>query len=377
MNIQKQEKPIEIWWIDDDHDIPNGRRQKELAALRSEVRGSLDLIPIHPAEFEDNVESLENEFTPDLLLIDFRLDTQKHPSKKKTPYFALDGVSLRGTTLRDRRLKNIPAYLVSKVIKRNQIGSSDDYFDWVLSHDQLVDGGGGSFLMKDASDYRQLRERNREASAFSEPKEIQARLVEAIRDLLCVPRASLPAIADLAYSLVTLLLQEEEKLDVGEVKLTPSRTRSIARWIRTKLHRLRGPLIDEIAVATHLGMKLDYFRDKIEPRLDTNGVKYTGVFQSTASMTYWRQEFLQWILSQHQSIQYSSLAVLSQSSAEHFKVPAKERSTCRVCNKFWPEAIAIDEDDSTVEEPVHWRCSYEATDIASFPGFDVPRRFSE
>ena len=370
------EQRIKVWWIDDDHANKIGPRKAERVALETQTNHALDLVPIHPAEFGEFLSHLSNESKPDLLLIDFRLSNQPHP-EKETPFFARDGVTLRGTTLGDKRLKDVPAYLVSGVTTKEQIGSSDDYFDWVLAHHQLIDGDGGKLLLDDASDYRLLRRRDAAASKLNSRNEIQLVLVAAISDLLRVPEASLESIESIANHTIRSLILSESTLDSEEIRLAPSRPRAIARWVRSALQRLSGPLIDQLRAATMLGTNREYFRTSIEPNLDLASVKYTGVFRDTASMTLWRQALLQSLLLQAETIELSSPASLAQSAAAHFNVPEHEQSICRVCKQPWPEAVAFDEDDPSVEAPVHWRCSNESTDVDSPFGFDVPRSFNE
>ena len=370
------DKRVKVWWIDDDHADKKGPRHGELSALEAEADNALNLVPIHPAEFPDFLSDLSIEAAPDLLLIDFRLNNQKH-TDKETPFFARDGVTLRGTTLGDSRLKDVPAYLVSGVTRESQIGSSDDYFDWVLSHQQLIGGNGGKVLWADASDYKHLREQDAAASAFDDPNLTQQALVTAICDLLNVPDASLFALEDLTQQTINSVLRSQSQLDTEDMKLAPSRPRAVAAWVRSTLQRIRGPLIDDIAAATILGATPDYFKTELKRRLNLEGVEYTGVFRRTASMTLWRQALLQCLESLSDTIHLSPAATLAKSAAAHFGIPENQRSTCRVCNKPWPEAIAFDEDDRTVDAAVHWRCSNEAVHIDSVLGFDVPRSFRE
>ncbi|MDE0077130.1 MAG: hypothetical protein OXM03_04445 [Chloroflexota bacterium] len=372
------EQKIKVWWIDDDHANVKGRREAERDALESQTNQALNLVPIHPADFGEYLLGLSKESRPDLLLIDFRLHHYPHQDpEKKTPFFARDGVTLRGTTLGDRILKDVPAYLVSRVTREAQIGSSDEYFDWVLSHDQLIDDDGGMLLLADAADYRELRERDIAASRSNDPDEIQQVLVDAICEILRVPKTSLGSVQSLVSQKIQTLLRSELNLDSDEIRLAPSRPRAIARWVRTALQRLSGPLIDNLRAATMFGTTVDYFRTQIEPKLDLVAVKYSGIFCATARMTFWRLALMQSLLRQAETIEFSSPASLARTAAEHFKVPEKDRSICRVCRKPWPEAIAFDEDDPRVEAPVHWRCSKEATEIDSVIGFDIPRSFGE
>ena len=368
------ENKIVVWWIDDDHNNSSGPREFERNALEEEADHNLKLIPIHPAVFEEHVARLSTESVPDLLLIDFILNTKQHTSKA-TPLYARDGVALRGMTDGIYELRDIPAYLVSRVTRKAQTGISDDHFDWILSHDQLVGGRGGKLLWEDACAYRTLRRLAELTPHTTDINQLQEFLYPAICDQLRVPAESLHTIEDLVRQTIRYILVKEKKLNSEEMKLVPSRVRAIARWVRATLHRFRGPLVDDLAVATMLGTKLEYFLTELKTKLALEPVKYSGVFQKTASMTVWRQAFLQLLLSQHKTIQLSSLTTLAQSSVETFKVPETGQSVCRVCNKRWPEAIAYDEDDPSVEEAVHWQCSKEALDVDSILGFEVARYF--
>lgn len=370
----KKDNKVTVWWIDDDHADANGPRNRERNKLEAEVENSLELVPIHPAEFDDRVKHLSNESVPDLLLIDFRLNNKQHATKE-TPFYARDGVSLRGITLGINELRDIPAYLVSMVTRNSQTGNSDDRFDWILSHEQLVNGSGGALLWEDATAYKSLRKLD---VAVLRPKKIDkflSTIVPAICEQLRVPNTSLDTLQDLVTQTVRIIIKKEMTLNSTDIKLVPSRLLTIARWVRSTLHRVRGPLIDDLGVATLLGTKLNYFRNVLKPRLSLNEVTYSGIFCTTATLTVWRQAFLQWLVSKHETIQMSSLPTLAESSVKYFNVPDTERSTCRVCNQLWPEAIAADEDDPSVEAAVHWRCTKEATDLDSVLGFDVPRYF--
>ena len=366
-----------IWWIDDDHVDGTGPREAERSALIRQAGAGLDLVAIHPAEFERYALDFTNETAPDLLLIDFRLGMRAHPDPaNSTPYYARDGVRLRGTTLGDESLKEVPAYLVSRVIGDSQTGGSDDQFDWVLSHRQLIERGG-AFLLADALDYRLLRDSHAAASRFDDPKQTQRNLVVALCDLLRVPDSSRESVSEPAHYEIGQLLRNESQLDSDEVKLAPSRPREVARWVRTHLHATRGPLVDERSVANMLGTTLKYFRETLEPRLNLDALKYAGIFHRTATMILWRQAFLHWLLAQNADIQISPPSIMARSAADYFEVPEAERAICRVCRKPWPEAIAFDTDDSSVEAAVHWQCSMEATDRETPLGFDVPRSFSQ
>lgn len=368
---------ITVWWVDDDHVDETGPGEAERAALIRQAGTGLNLVAIHPAEFERYALDLTNETAPDLLLIDFRLGMTAHPEPgNSTPYYARDGVSLRGTTLGDEFLKEVPAYLVSRVIGESQTGGSDEQFDWVLSHHQLIERGG-AFLLADALDYRRLRESHATASRTDDPKQIQRDLVAALCDLLRVPDSSRESVEDPAHYEIGQLLRTESQLDSLEVKLAPSRPREIAGWVRTHLHAIRGPLVDERSVANMLGTTPKYFRETLEPQLNLDALKYTGIFHRTATMILWRQALLQWLLAQSEDIQISPPSNMARTAADHFEVPEAERAICRVCRKPWPEAIAFDTDDSSVEAAVHWRCSMEATDRETALGFDVLRSFSQ
>ena len=366
---------VTVWWIDDDHTGARGPRAAERAVLEEQAGEALNLIAIHPAAFEDRVSDLSDESAPDLLLIDFRLGTGKLPGKD-TPFYARDGATLRGITLGNPRLKDVPAYLVSQVARKEQIGSSDDQFDWVLSHQKLHELGG-MFLATDAKDYRELRNRLGAALGSDGRKKVQRGLVDATCDLLRVPDASLDSVEEVVDHTVGTLLRNELTLDSDKMRLAPSRTRAIARWIRSALQKFRGPLIDELCAATMMGSNLEHFQRAIRPSMNLDSLEYTGIFRGTASMTLWRQDFLQLLVSQGESIQLSPRASLAQSAAEHFCVPEERRSVCRVCRKPLPEAIAFDEDDPRVEDTVHWRCSNEAAGVDSPIGFDIPRSFGQ
>ncbi|MDE0281560.1 MAG: hypothetical protein OXN16_10845 [Gammaproteobacteria bacterium] len=366
---------VTVWWIDDDHADESGTRESERNAmgnaLVSQAGKDLDLIPIHPVDFEDYALNLPDK-RPDLLLIDFRLG-YKEKGDRKTPYFARDGVRLRGTTLGDNILKDVPAYLVSGVIQESQNGTSDDQFDWVLSYQQLTDELGGKFLLDDARDYRRLQDIHDKTPKNIDTKEIQKHLVEGILDLLQVPPDSIESVENIVRHTVANLLQSESKHDSNELQLSPSRPRAIARWIRAAMLNFRGPLIDERSAANMLGANLIYF-NKIK-EFDIESARYRGIFNRTASMTLWKQTFLKILLSKDESIIFPSLKILAKSASDHFSIPENELAVCRVCGEFWPEAIAFDEDDPAVDAAVHWRCSKEVTNVDSLFGFEILRSF--
>lgn len=365
------EGKVTVWWIDDD----SGSRQSDRRQLEQQGEEELKLIAIHPAEIESYLTKIPDRGPPDLLLIDFRLNSVPH-HEKETPFYARDGATLRATTLRDPHLKDIPAYLVSQVAGEEQIGSSDDHIDWVLSHDHLMEQCGGQFLVSDAKDHRAIRQELAAYSGGDDPQEFRRSLVTMVRKLLRVPDASLESTAEAIDHMVGVMLNRQANLDSDKLQLSPSQPRAIARWIRTTLHRNRGPLIDDIAAATMIGSKEEYFKSSIRLELNLDAVEYTGVFQSTAKMNLWRQDLLQWLLSQDPSIEVSPRPSLAKSAAKYFCVPEDQWSTCRVCGELWPEAIAFDEDHPEVERAVHWRCSDEATDVDGGFGLDFPRSFA-
>ncbi len=372
-----QNDTVTVWWVDDDHANHTGPREGERKALQRQAGGELRLVAIHPADFEAHASNLGNERTPDLLLIDFRLGMRSHPNKE-TPLFARDGVSLRGVALGIEGLKDVPAYLVSGVASRRQAGNMDESIDWVLTHTQLTDSLGGAFLLSDARDYRRLgRALDAQRNAAEGAKDDERRLVATVVDLLDVPEESNVVVREVVRHSVGTVLRNESTLDSDEMKLAPSRRRAIARWVRSVLHRVRGPLVDELMAATMLGTTETYFKEVLGPALDLEGAYYGGIFQRTAPMMLWRQALVGRLLKASNGvIVLSSPSTLAQSTAAHFHVPADERAVCRVCGEEWPESVGFDEEDQTVEAAVHWRCSREAQDMDNPVGFDVVRSFS-
>lgn len=369
------EKTTTIWWVDDDHADESSPRDSERRALVRQAGSGLELVPIHPAEFEEQASNLENHPAPDLLLFDFRLGGRKHPAKD-TPLFARNGVTLRGVSLGIEPLKDTPTYLVSGVTKQAQAGSVDVNFDWVLSHRQLINEFGGTFLLGDATDYRNLRDALAAASSYSNGRERQVALVDAVLELLNVPAPSIEPVTELLHHAIGTVLRSESILDSDDMKLAPSRPRTVARWVRSALHRLRGPLIDDLMAATMMGAKVDYFRSTLLSQLDPGSIRYEGMFQTTASMTWWRSALLETLMVRGHEIELSPPSALAQTAAKYFDVPESHRAVCRVCKNPWPEAVAFDEDDPSVEAAVHWRCSREATDVDNVFGFDIARSFS-
>ena len=373
--MAKDDDIVTIWWIDDELGGESAPREDERAALVKQAGTSLNLVPIHPAEFGGGLAQLLKKPLPDLLLFDFVLGDRKLSQDSPMPFFAGNGVALRGATLGIDEIRDVPAYLVSRVIGEAESGGSDDHFDWLVSHQRLVQKLGGNFLLDDARDYRELREKLMIASESISPKDVQQELVAATCDLLQVPKPSLESMRELADHAISILLSSEPKVDSDGERLVPSRPRGIARWVRAALQRLRGPLIDELAVATMLGVNLKCFEETIRPSLNLDLATYSGIFHRTASMTLWRQPLLQ-ALSDIPDIDLASPTALAQSAAKHFGVSNSGYALCRVCEKRWPEAIAFDEDDADVEAPVHWRCSREATNVDSVFGFEIPRSFA-
>ena len=372
--MKNQQDKITIWWIDDDHADKNGIREAERNALVGQAGSDLDLVPIHPADFEKHALDLEKNRKPDLLLIDFRLGNNSQ-SGCEPPFFTRDGVTLRGTTLGNKALKDVPAYLVSRVIKESQTGTCNEQFDWILSYQQLIDELGGKFLLDDARDYRELQKIHDGIPNDCPNVEIQKTLVKGILKLLQVPPDSTESMENIVRYKVANLLQSESRLDSDEIQLSPSRPRAIARWIRSAMLKFRGPLIDERSAANMVGTKLKYFTDNV--KFNFEPARYTGIFQRTASMTIWRQEFIHLLLSESETIELSSPTKLAKSASAYFEIPKDQIAVCRVCGESWPETIAVDEDDQTVEAAVHWRCSNETTNIESLLGFEIIRSFSE
>lgn len=368
---------ITVWWIDDDHADPTSGRDGEVAALMGQAGEGLAIVPIHPADFEERVGLLSPTTTPDMLLIDFRLSLHAHQdSGRETPFYARDGVSLRGAARGIPEFRDVPTYLVSRVVKDKQSGNLDEKFDWVLSHRQLIDELGGDFLLSDARDYRRMVDANKDASQGENPQEDEQNLVTAIVELLVAPEPSIDSLEDPIRHMAVAVMRSGSHLDSDELKLAPSQPLAVARWIRSTLQRLRGPLIDDLAAATALGMKQDYFGRSLKGQMDLDSIKYQGLFRATGTMTLWKEALREWVLSQNDEIELSSPAAFAQSSAEYFGVPPDDQAICRVCGKLWPESVAHDEDDLEVEAAVHWRCSKEATDIDTPYGFDVPRSFT-
>ena len=372
--MENSNRSITVWWIDDDHADPSGPRGVEQRTLVSQAGPDFELVPIHPAEFEERTSELSDGFPPDLLLIDFRLGMRDLPNRA-TPLFARDGVTLRGATMGIESLRDTPAYLVSGVAKKAQTGGMDANFDWVLSHRQLTRDLGGAFLRADASDYRRLRTDLSRACRPTQGKSLLVALADAVIKLLDVPSQSVEPVETLLRQTVASVLRCESILDTDDIKLAPSRPRAIARWVRSSLLCRRGPLIDDLMAATMLGTTTQHFRSSILPLLNLDSIQYKGVFCSTASMTFWRQALLDSLLLASDDIELSPPSVLARTATTYFEVPEDGRARCRVCQRQWPEGIGFDEDDPTVESAVHWRCSREATEVDNPTGFDVARSF--
>ena len=373
--MSSRDDEVNIWWIDDDHADADGPRQGERKALETQASHKLRIEAIHPAEIEDFLSRLTDEPPPDLMLIDYRLNHRKHQTKD-TPFFARDGLTLRATLLRENRLKHVPAYLVSQVIKEEQTGSTDDLFDWVLTHQQLTTKNGGPLLRSDALDYRSLRVVDAEISNANTRQDTLETKIQVILELLKVPEESQYSLNHIIEQKVSSHLRSQSQLDTTDLELAPSLHCAIARWVRSTVLKIRGPLIDNQTAAVMAGSSLGYFTEKLKPQLELDGIEYTGIFHSTASMTLWRQSFLETLVSLSPTIDLSSPKNLAQSTATYLKVPRDEQSRCLVCNESWPETIAFDEEDPTDVAPVHWRCSEESTQIDAVIGFDVPRSFS-
>ena len=369
------DEPVTVWWIDDDHANVGGPRDGERKALARKAGPRLKLMPMHPVDFVEDATSLAAEEAPDLLLIDFRLGAQQLPGRD-TPFFVRDGVRLRAVALGIEELKDAPAYLVSSVTGSKQIGSLDDRFDWVMSHRQLTSKSGGKLLLEDARDYRRLQEALRGRAGVGDPESpVEGDLVKGVVGLLGVPAASADSVEELVHRTVGNVLRKESVLDSEQMKLAPSRPRSVARWIRSALHRVRGPLIDELMAATMLGMSVDYFCEKVGSQIGLDSLRSEGIFWTTARTTLWRQAFLERVLSVSEKIELSPATALAETAAVYFKVPEHNRAACRVCGEPWPETVGFDEEDRTVEAPVHWRCSTEAEGEDSLFGFNVVRSF--
>lgn len=297
-----------------------------------------EILPFHPVDFQDQSSEGKIEITPDLIIIDYKLGGGSNTNQKR-----YHGTGYLMTSYCKEKYPDVPCYLISQLIDEDI--SVSEHYDKKISHGFLTKPIGRDTLASDCSAYRLLKE---------EIKHIQNE--ELIVKLLKIPDGDRDSfkVAVPSEFLNELKLKEKETQSVAD---SESVLIKFTKWINTIFLTRRGPLINAMELATLLGINVDFFENgSLDGRPIKNyfsEAKYIGIFGDGPSERWWTQQC------------FNQITILLDGigSAEPWKllpqvlnIPEMNKSRCAVCDKPYPEIVAIDRYNGK-NHPCHWACT--------------------
>lgn len=376
---------ILVAWIDDDFGDPRGDRKGLLADMENNANGLLEFQALEPDEgvysWLAGIEAGDKPI-PDIILIDLFLKSSNVGKEKTPPYFN-HGTKIVGLLSTNDRLEDVPKYLVSRALSETQTKMQTDQFDRILTHNQLAEVGS-EILVRDAQEYRKLREALSEIFAVDDISDAQFNdILSRIVGLLRAPDVCQEQLELLVRKLLGDM-SRKRKAGLGRMRLNGDQAEAVqhfvldvARWVRSRLLKRAGLIVDDLLAATMLGAKVEPFRTRIAPILEKecSEALYAGLFYCTDSRRWWREAIVDWAYKKFDQIPISSQGSFSKMVAHGLGLNDTEEALCVCCKKKWPETTAVDHDDPLEVRAVHWACSSTVDEGSVQIGFDELREF--
>ncbi|MCG8314304.1 MAG: hypothetical protein MI976_13940 [Pseudomonadales bacterium] len=318
---------LKVVIVDDEvADTVNSARSQNINLLKKDP--NINVEPLHPTDVKD---WLNKKDTPDLIIIDYRLNSVK----KNGELYAYSGASFF-SLFRDA-FPDVPIYLISAVIDLEHGEFESDLFDRLISDKQLVDG---MLVTKDAADYQKIKTKKLEQ-------------VEDAYSLIAAPDISRNELEKMLRPL--LKMPDNNNLN-KHLSSADSKSLVFSRWV-SNLIRNRGLLYDDLSASVILGVSFDYFIDTL--LLSETGkeliqmASYKGVFSETNHRRWWRDSLSEYVVQKAGGI---SVHRICEILPQLLKLDDKHIAKCVRCQKNFPDAIGRTVADKT-QYPVHLECS--------------------
>lgn len=334
-----------VIFIDDEAKLSKEKSYSARAGLIEQLQKDtrFELITFHPVEFEQLGVNGRKAYSPDLVIVDYKLQGVENDEGLN-----YDGTGYTMTSLCKEAFPDVPCYLISQLIEKSiEVG---DHYDKKISHRFLTEASGKDVLASDCDSFRAIRNANSNLDSYF--------------SLLCVPDEQYD---DVRNSMPYTLLQTLRTSEQNEINDSEKPCLLFARWINKYFLSRRGPTMSTLEFSTLLGLKEEYFikdftsvyEDKLE------NLKYKGVFYNSFPTRWWSQ------------MAYNFAIELSQGSSpsepwrvipELLSIDEKNWSCCEICAKPLPETVALDR-ESGEWGACHWACCIEgdiSEDIAGF-----------
>lgn len=340
------QKKYVVIFIDDEANSLQTSGPSARAGLIEQLQkdARFEMTPFHPVEFEQLGINGRKKYSPDLVVVDYKLQGVENRDGQN-----YDGTGYTMTSLCKEAFPDVPCYLISQLIDKNiEVG---DHYDKKISHRFLTETSGKDVLASDCGSFRAIRNASVDLDSYV--------------NLLCVPDEQC---GDVRNSLPYPLLETLRSRVQNEINDADKPCLLFARWINKYFLVRRGPTMSTLEFATLLGLKEEYFLDtftkmykeKLEP------LEYKGVFCDSFPKRWWSQ------------MAYNFAIELSQgeSPSEPWKripellgIDKNYWSCCEICDAPLPQTVALDR-ESGEWVACHWDCCVEGDLSEDIAGFD-------
>lgn len=335
-----------VIFIDDEAKLSKTKSYSARAGLIDQLQKDtrFTLITFHPVEFEQLGVNGRKAYSPDLVIVDYKL--QGVENDKGQNY---DGTGYTMTSLCKEAFPDVPCYLISQLIEKSiEVG---EHYDKKISHRFLTEASGKDVLASDCDSFRSIRNVNSD--------------LESYFSLLCVPDEQY---GDVKNSLPYSLLQTLSSSEQNEINDAEKPCLLFARWINKYFLARRGPTMSTLEFSTLLGLKEEYFLGDFTSMYeeDLEPLKYKGVFCNSFSTRWWSQLAYDFAM---------KLSKATNPSEPWIVVPTilgidqNEWSSCEICNNPLPETVALDRERGEWGA-CHWACCIEGDISEDIAGFD-------
>lgn len=294
-----------------------------------------DVTSFHPVDFIKNNGEIGNKNLPDLIIIDYKLSGGGNRSSEK--YY---GTGYSMTSFCKERFSEVPCYLISQLIDEDI--SIGEHYDKKISHGFLTKPNGRDVLASDCLSYKQLKSDILEYSNGDLIiKTLQVPIEEKDSIKLAIPSEFWNELAKREPSGIT----DSESL---LIKFT--------KWVNSTLLVRKGPLLNLLDLATLFGVEKNHFENEIlksnKFKEEFKEIKYNGIFCDSFSDRWWAQK----------SYNLAVSFLNGEGGSDPWRkipniigVDNEFWSKCPVCDKHYPETVALDK-ESGKYYPCHWSC---------------------
>lgn len=147
---------------------------------------------------------------------------------------------------------------------------------------------------------------------------------------------------------------------------------NFSKWIKKKLFRYPGPLINKEELTAHLGIKKTPFK-RIKD--DFKSAEYKGIFHRNREALWWKDEVDRIIFS-HKEAQKMSTISIPHIIQKMYGMRKNQMEKCEKCGKLYPEIRALKKNTEKIYGTVHYSCSEIDEERSRMLFFDEPRTYS-